>query len=119
MELRHVPDVGHGALTGLGHSERSPHEAQETNGEAESLFAQCRDRVVTIKLSADDGELRERRVNDSVLQSGVVAEEQSEDCEEDQQQRKDRENAVVGKKSSEGGAAVLDVFLRHADGEGG
>ena len=119
MELRDVPHVGHGALTGLGDPDRSPEQTQESDGQAQSLFAKLGDAVVTVELFADDRELGERGMNHAMLQRGVVTEEQSEQSEEDQQQWEDREDAVVGEQGRQRGAAVFDVFLGDADDEGG
>ena len=67
------------------------------------------------QLFAHDRELRQGRIDDPVLQSGIVAEEEPEKRDEQEQQWEDREKSVVGEQRRQRAAGIVAELLHHPE----
>jgi hypothetical protein len=111
-----VPDLGHGELQGLGDAQGAVEQAQAAGGERQGAAPQGVH--VSAQLVADDGEVRERRVQHVVLQARVAAQREAQGGGQEQQQREQRREAVVGDQRGELSAPVVPVLLDHTEHEG-
>src|ERR1700681_3422896 len=69
------------------------------------------------QLAADDGELAHGGVNDPVLQSRIVREEEPKNSGHDQKQREERQEAVVGDECCQRASRIVAELPYNGDQE--
>ena len=109
----HRPDRVQRVLDGAGHPECAEQRQDNADDERDPGAAQ---RVrVAAQLAADQRVLRERRVQQIVLQLRVAAQHQIQHGVQDQQQREDRRECVIGHQRGQVAGLVVAELLPGAD----
>ncbi len=109
---RHRPGDVHRVLQRLGHAQRAVQRDEPADHEGDAAALQT---LRIAELVADDGELAQRRVEDSALQIGIALEHESENRSQQQQEREQRQEPVVRDERGEVWALVLGELVD--DGE--
>ena len=115
-DVRHVPHGLHRVLRRPDAAEARPDRGGDPDrqGDARGLDPP----EVLPDVLPDDRELRERRIEQPLLQRRIVAKDDRRAGHEDQQQREQREEAVVGHRRRQVPRAVLTEVLDHGQREG-
>ena len=110
-----VPHRVQGGLGGLDHPQAGPESQRDPDGEDHAVPVERMD--VSGDLGPDDREVGQRRVDDALLEVGIVAKDHAQDGHEHEQQGEQREEPVVGDQGGQVPRLVVTELLDHREGE--
>lgn len=91
VDVRHVPDPGHGSLHRLSHALRTVDQSEEADGQTDAAAFETLRRVLGVELGPDDRKLVKRR-DESVSQRGRS--DETENGDDGEHERVDGDKAI-------------------------